>query len=442
MRARHDDAAPIIRDDSSLLSRNPGMRGHANYLFVLLFLLYMFDYIDRTIVSSLIPFLKTDLGITDTQGGLLVTVVYWAIVVLTFPVALLVDRWSRRRSIGLMVALWSLATGAAAFIKTFPQLLLTRAGVGIGEAGYSPGGNAMISALYPQSRRSRMQGLWNASIPLGTALGTLLGAMIATRWGWKQAFGLVALPGLLIGILFFFTARDYKTVELVKSVNGGVGRNKMRFWDIVREFLRTPSLLLTYVGFAGNTFVSTALITWLPSYFMRSQGIDASPAGLKTSLILGLAIVGAPLGGLVADAWMKRRVNARLLFGGLTSLVTAALLLVAFSLLHGAPQYVVLLLAGLFAVAYVPAAAAVTQDVVHPGLWAISYSICVIVQNGLGSDFGPLFVGAISDRSDLGTAMMALPAFTAVGGILFLVGSLFYTRDLAKVEKVAVELER
>jgi MFS family permease len=434
-------SAPPALNDNSLLSRNPGMRGHANYLFVLLFFLYMFDYIDRTIVTSLFPFLKTDLGLNDTQSGSLVSAVYWAIVVFTFPVSILIDRWSRKRSIGLMVMLWSIATGVAAFVKSFPQLFIARAAVGVGEAGYAPGGSAMISAVYPQGKRSRMLGLWNASIPLGIALGTALGGIIATRWGWKHAFGLVAIPGLLIGVLFFFTARDYKTVELVKSINGGEGKKKMRAKDIVREFLRTPSLLLTYIGFAGNTFVSTALITWLPSFFNRTQGIPMNQAGLKTSLVLGLAIVGAPVGGLLADAWMKKRVNARLLFGGITSLVSAALLFVAFALLHGAAQYAVLLLAGLIAVAYVPAAAAVTQDVVHPGLWAISYSICVIVQNCLSS-LAPVYVGSLSDRFGLAPAMLSVPAFSAVGGILFLLGAVFYGRDLAKVEKVPAEVEK
>jgi MFS family permease len=210
--------------------------------------------------------------------------------------------------------------------------------------------------------------------------------------------------------------------------------------EILGEFLRTPSLLLTYIGFAGNTFVSTALITWLPSFFNRTQGIPMGQAGLKTSLVLGLAIIGAPVGGVIADAWMKRRVNARLLFGGITSLVSAALLFVSFALLHGGPQYAFLLLAGLLAVAYISAASAVTQDVVHPGLWAISYSICVIVQNLLGSSLGPIYVGALSDRFGLATAMLTVPAFSALGGVLFLVGAVFYGRDLAKVEKVPVEV--
>jgi MFS family permease len=411
------------------------------WLFVMLFLLYMFDYVDRQVVTSLFPFLKTDLGLTDTQAGLLVSAVYWSIVVLAFPASILIDRWSRRRSIGIMVVLWSIATGLAAFVKTFPQLFLARLGVGIGEAGYSPGGTAMISAMYPREKRSRMVGLWNASIPLGSALGVAIGGIIATRWGWKHAFGLVALPGFILAILFFFFARDYRTVKLEKRSKKDDKVRAMRPFDVIRSFLQTPSLLLTYVAFSGNTLLSTAYLTWLPSYFNRYSNLSMSQAGLKSASVLIFAIVGAPLGGLLVDAWLKSRTNARPLFAGLASLLSACLWLVAFGLMQGTNQYIALMVCAIFAAFYISGASALTQDVVHPGLWAISWSICVIVQNLAGSSLGPILVGAISDRYGLRLAMLMVPASSFVAGILFVVASRFYERDLRKVANVRVELE-
>jgi MFS family permease len=191
-------------------------RRYTNYLFGLLFLLYMFDYVDRMVVTSLFPYIKAELGVSDAKLGLLVSAVYWSIIMLTFPVSLLVDRWSRRRTIGAMAILWSLATAAAALTKTFGQLFTTRTFIGIGEAGYAPGGSAMISGLYPEHKRSWMMGLWNAAIPLGSAIGIALGGIIAAKWGWRSAFGIVALPGLIIALMFFFS-KDYKTVKLLKD---------------------------------------------------------------------------------------------------------------------------------------------------------------------------------------------------------------------------------
>jgi MFS family permease len=417
------------------------------WLFAGLFLLYMFDYIDREVVSSLIPFLKAStasggLGLTDTQAGSLASAVYWSIVAFTFPVSILVDRWSRKRSVGLMVMLWSVATGLAAFIRTFPQLFITRLGVGVGEAGYAPGGTAMLSAMYPIEKRSRMMGLWNASIPLGSAIGVGLGGLIATQWGWKHAFGLVAIPGFIIGVLFFFLARDYRTVKLERPATETRAARRMRVKEIVKDFLTTPSLLLTYIAFAGNTFLTSAYLIWLPSYFVRTQNMPAGRAGLKASSIMLLAIIGAPLGGFLVDAWRKKHAPARPLFAGLTSIFAAGLWLLSFGVFTGTGQYIMMMLAAMCTLLYLSGASAVTQDVVHPGLWAISYAICVIVQNLLGSSTGPIIVGAISDKYGLPIAMLLVPLASVLAGLLFLLAANFYRRDLEKVDKVVVEMEK
>ncbi|HVP19711.1 MAG TPA: MFS transporter [Spirochaetia bacterium] len=414
---------------------------NATLVFVLLFLLYMFDYIDRQVITSLFPFLKGDLGVSDTQTGMLVSAVYWSIVVFALPASILVDRWSRKKSISLMVALWSIATGAAVFVKTFPVLLLTRLGVGIGESGYSPGGTAMISALYPVEKRSRMLGLWNASIPLGSALGVALGGMIATRWGWHRAFGLAAVPGLVVGMVFFLFARDYRTVRLEVPPRAGAMARKMRAAEIVQELFRKPSLLLTYVGFIGNAFLSTAYLAWLPSFFNRYTHVPMSSAGLMTASVLLFSIVGAPVGGVLVDAWRRRRTNARPLFAGVASLASAMAWLLAFGVLHGAGQYAAFMLGAALSALYISAASAVTQDVVHPGLWAVSWSICVIVQNLLGSSLGPIAVGAISDLRDLRTAMLLVPFVSIAAGTLFLIASRFYERDMSKVTPQKIVME-
>ena len=415
---------------------------YRRYLFSLLFLLYMFDYMDRMVIVSLFPYLKADWGITDTQCGLLVSAVYWSILVFSFPVSILVDRWSRKKSIGLMAALWSLATLACAFTRNFSGLLAARTAIGIGEAGYAPGGTAMISAVFPKQQRARVLGLWNASIPLGSALGIAIGGLVAEHFGWRHAFGLVALPGMVIALLFF-TVKDTRTVALVKTVvrDDQKMQVKMGAADLVRQFTRNRTLLFNNLAFAANVFVTTSLLTWLPTYFHRFEGLAMSKAGLKGGSVMLLAIIGAPLGGYLADAWMKRRPNARMVFPALSSAITALLLFIAFAFFRGQGQYLVLLAAGVFAVAFVPAAVAVTQDVVHPGLRAISLSVCVIVQHLLGSALGPLFIGALSDRYGLETAMTWLPGFALLGCLLFWVGSRFYANDLAAVEQATAELE-
>ena len=420
-----------------LPQQQPVSRRYAGFVLVLLFLLYMFDYTDRLIIVSLFPFLKSDWGLSDTQCGLLVSTVYWSILVFSFPVSILVDRWSRKKSIGLMGMLWSLATLACAFAGSFGQLFAARTAIGVGEAGYAPGGTAMISAMFPKEKRARVLGLWNASIPLGSALGIGIGGFVAEHYGWRHAFGLVAVPGMVVALLCFFL-KDYRTVDLCRTVGDGAGSRLVRLgWgEIARGFAHNRTLILNNLAFAANVFVTTSLLTWLPTYFHREYGLSMSQAGVKGGLVMMLAIVGAPVGGYLADRWLLKRPTARLLFPAITSLMTGLLLFVAFAFFKGAVQYAFLLAAGVTAVAFVPAAVAVTQDVVHPGLRATSLSLNVIIQHLLGSSLGPTFVGALSDVYGLASGLLWLPVFCLLAGALFLWASCYYERDLAGVETV------
>jgi len=211
--------------------------------------------------------------------------------------------------------------------------------------------------------------------------------------------------------------------------------------DIVREFIHTPSLMLTNVGFIGCIFVNNAIIFWMPTYFHRTGGISISEAGVKTSMLMVLALVGLPLGGWLADMWFKKRVSARLLFPAITSALNAVAIFVAISLLTGQAQFLMLLLMGVLASAFAPAAITATQEAIHPGLRAISYSLCVVVQNLFGASMAPIVIGKLSDLYGIQTAMSVLPVFLAASALVFLAGSFFYARDLAKVEKVTLEWE-
>lgn len=409
---------------------------YSYYVFALLFLLYMFDYIDRMVITSMFPAIEKDWGISHTQSGMLVSAVYWAIVLLTFPVSLLVDRWSRTKTIGIMAIMWSIATAICALTGNYVQLFMARMLIGIGEAGYAPGGSAVISGLFPLDKRSRMMGLWNASIPVGTAIGHLLGGLIAVKLGWKHAFGIVALPGLIIAILFLFI-KDYKTVDLA-FIDRTSRKIKMEKKDMVREFLSRPSVIFTYFGMAAVVFVTTALITWLSTYFQNVNGAPMDKAARDASLVMVLAVVGAPLGGYLTDAWRKKRVNARLLFPAISTLCTAVVLFIALQL-RGTVQYVTLLLMGVLVTCFIAGAAAVTQDVIHPGLRATSYAIAVVVQNLLGSSMAPIVLGKIYDLSNIQTALSILPFILLIGALLFYLGSRYYEKDMQKVTKIKLE---
>lgn len=412
-------------------------RGRALYLLILLCLTYLFDYADRMVVGSLIPFIKSDWGLSDQELGALTSVIYVTIALFVLPLSLLVDRWSRRRMISIMVFLWSMATLACAFARTHKELLWARAMVGLGEAGYAPAGTAVLAGAFPVQVRARTMGIWNAFIPLGAAVGFLVGGYIGQNWGWRHAFGLVAVPGLLLGVLFWFT-RDYKTVPLEGGSSDEESKPLGGLYSSIRSLVKIPTLWFVYLAFAMNTAITTCLMTWLPSYFHRFHGMSEQKAGSMAAGLALLVLVGAPLGGFMADRWRKRRLDARMVFSGITSGVSAVLLAGAFLLAQTPLFGPLLVLFGILTVCYVAPSAAVTQDVVHPGLRALSYGLCVICQHLLGGAWSPMLVGRLSDKLGLDKALLVIPLFGIAASLLLLIGSRGYGRDLGRVKPVTL----
>jgi len=266
----------------------------------------------------------------------------------------------------------------------------------------------------------------------------LLGGIIAAKLGWKHAFGIVAVPGLIVAILFLFV-KDYKTVDL-SFYDSSKKKIKMEKKDMVKEFISKPSVLFTYFGMAAVVFVTTSLLTWLPTYFQNTRGVPQDKAGQMASSIMVLAIIGAPLGGYLTDKWRKKRIDARLMFPVVTTVLSAIALFVALALVKGTMQYVVFLVFGVLVLAFISGAAAVTQDVIHPGLRATSYAIAVVVQNLLGASTAPIIMGKIYDLTNIQTALSVLPLVLLIGALLFWLGSRHYVKDLENVAHIELEV--
>jgi len=403
----------------------------------------MLDYANRNVVYTLFPMIKQEWGLSDAQLGALSTIISVTIGCLAIPISILVDRWSRRKTISLMILLWSIATLACGYAKDFSQMLIARGMIGLGEAGYAPGGTAMISAAYPEKRRSLALGAWNASIPLGIGLGMVVGGYIGKHFHWRNAFGWVAAPGVLLALLVWFM-RDYKTVELKGTVSGEQPlKSTDRFISQALSLFSIPSLIFTYLGFAMNQAATNAILAWLPSYYTRVAGVDVDQAGRTTAFLAFSVFIGAPLGGLLADSWAKRDPRAKMLAPALTSFLTAIIMLASFFIPAASwVRTAVNIGFGITMVAYVAPSAAVTQDVVHPGLRAISYAFNVVTMHLVIGGWSPMIIGYLSDRVGLAHAMMTIPVFCLIGSVFFLIGSRYYARDLERAAKVELVEEK
>ena len=189
-------------------------RSHAWFAFTMTLALMVFDYVDRQIIVSLFPHLKADWGLTDKQLGGLVSVVSITVALGALPVALFADRVSRVKSVVIMAVVWSLATISCMFTRNYSQLLTARAAVGLGEAGYGSIGAALIASHFPERLRAALLAAFFASASVGSVLGVMLGGVIAARWGWQAAFGVVGVPGARAGGALHLRARlSHRTID-------------------------------------------------------------------------------------------------------------------------------------------------------------------------------------------------------------------------------------
>ena len=184
-------------------------RWKMGYSITVLFVLYMLDYALRSVIGPMTPALKSSLGLSDTEVGWLMSVVLIGVAVFALPLSFVIDRWRRSKMISLISIVWSVASILSGFCVNFGQLLTTRAVVGIGEAGFVSGGMALIVGMVRKARRAFVTGIWAAAIPLGSAVGFLVGGWVTKSYGWQAALWALAAPGILFGILAWFMP-DYK----------------------------------------------------------------------------------------------------------------------------------------------------------------------------------------------------------------------------------------
>ena len=410
-------------------------------ILVICFLLYMVNFMDRQVLSVVLEPLRLDLGLSDTQAGLLQTVFFLSMAFFAFPTAYLVDRWSRRKALSLMAIVWSAFTYITGLGKSFLGVLLPRIMVGIGEAGFAPGGTAMITAAYPQKARSRVLGIFNASIPLGASLGTILGGYLAHHFGgWRTPFYVFAIPGIILGILALFL-KDYKTVKEVDAS----GKRK-KFAGSVFSLIKIPTLRWLYIGYAMQLAMTFAFIVWAPAFLMRAHGITVAKAGLIMGFVGLVGIVGAPLGGIIADLWQKRNPKGRMYTTIVATFFGAILLALTVLFELKGIGYLFAIILGIFIVMGTPAVNSVSQDVVHPGLKGLSWGMAGFIAMLGGAGWAPSAVGAISDglgggAHGLKVALIMMSLCGIIAGLLFWFGSRHYPSDMDKVKDILLEAE-
>ncbi|MEJ8810062.1 MFS transporter [Variovorax ureilyticus] len=414
------------------------------FAFAMTLGLMMVDYIDRQVIVSLFPHLKEAWGLSDKQLGALVSAVSVTVAVGGIPIALIADRFSRVKSIVVMATVWSLASISCMFTRNFGQLLAARAAVGLGEAGYGSVGAALIASHFPARMRGALMAAFFSAASIGSVLGVMLGGVIAARWGWQAAFGVVGVPGLVLALLYI-KVRDYRTVELTPRIEQATRSTQGAASAIIKRLMRSKTLLWVCIAAPAQLILVSAIWAWLPSFLNRVHGMTPEQAAIKAALVVLCGALGSVVWGAIADRAGRKRPAAKLQVTAVVCIASAAVLALGFGAEHVGlvlskqAQFALLAFGGFLMTCSVGVVAAVVIDVIHPGIRATGASVLSLFQNLLGLAMGPLVAGFLSDAWSLEHALIAMPVFGLLAAGAFMRASRSYGADLQRACETEVE---
>ena len=389
------------------------------YVLLIMMSVYAMSIADRYVISTVLEPIKLELHLTDS-GIAFLTGVSLALfyVVFSFPLAWIMDRGNRRTLIAASIALWSALTVLSGLSRNYTQLLLSRFGVGIGEAGATPGANSLISDYFPASRRPMALSVFALGAPIGAWLGADVAGRIADTHGWRAAFLMLGIPGIVISVLIFFTIKEPRRGRFDPVAR----QNNASFAESLTALWHTPAALHMIAGASVATLWGWGLMWWIPAYLMRSYGITAGDAGAIVGpihLFGGMAAMSA-IGWFVTRPSMARQHRIPLLLSGFVAFGT--IVSICIFLVHS-----VAATTWLFWL-YIPTiymtigpGFGILNNLAEPRMRAMFCAVVIVVSNIANLVVAPQLVGFLSDQlakphaADAHSLKLALLCLTPTG---------------------------
>ena len=408
-----------------------GRRASSSYRYLVVWLLavvYTLNFLDRQIVSILAEPIRKDLDLDDTQLGLLSGIVF-AIFYTGFgiPVGWLADRVRRVWIISGACALWSLFTALCGTATSFVQLALYRMGVGIGEAGGSPPSYSLISDYFKPEERGTALAIYSLGVPAGSMFGSALGGWIAAEHGWRMAFFVMGVPGILLALTVLLVVREPRRGGLDKLLEGQTEHAKPPpIWAAIGGFFSNRTLALTALASGLSAFVGYAALTWNPPFLMRVKGMRLEEVATYYSLVLGITgMIGTFAAGWIAD---KLGAKDRRWFAWIPAIAFAITIPFWFGIVYAPTWQIALICIAVPALlnnCYLAPALAVVQNAVPPNRRTISGAVLLFVLNLIGLGAGPVYIGRISDmaKAEHGDNSLSIAFLALVPVIIVTIGA-------------------
>lgn len=403
--------------DESARPVTPPARG-ALFAVVVLTAMNLLNYIDRWVPSAVKDLFKAELHLTDTQTSLPITAFVVVYMIASPFFGALADRWPRRYLIAAGVALWSAATASAAFARGFWSFLVARALVGVGEAAYATLAPSVLSDFYPPARRNTILTAFYVAIPVGSAIGFSAGGYLGESYGWRTAFLVCGLPGLVTAGLILLMREPTRG-----QFDPPVTQATLSWTEAIRVLARNREYVFTVAGYTAVTFASGALADWFPAFLSRHRGMSVGDAGALvgfTSVAGGLA--GTVLGGLVGERLKGRTRQPYLAVSAFSMAVATVFLVLALLVPAGRAVGLFMFLGQFFLWFYNGPINAILVNCTTADLRARAFSLSILSIHLFGDALSPTLVGLLSEATSLPFAISLVPVALVVGTVIWIVG--------------------
>lgn len=398
-------------------------------VFALSFGLLISDYMARQVLNAVFPLLKTEWSLSDSQLGLLSGVVAVMVGLLTVPLSMAADRWGRVRSLSVMAVLWSLATLLCAAARGFEEMLLGRALVGVGEAAYGSVGIAVVLSVFPAQMRATLTAAFMAGGLFGQVLGVALGGQIAAAYGWRQAFLVIGLGGLALGLAYPLLVRE-RRLRALAGIDAAAKPPAML--TSLGALFASRSVRIVYLGSGLQLFAAGALPAWLPSYFNRYYAMPVDQAARAAAALLLLCGAGMILCGMLSDRIARNRPERKIALAIAYCLASAGSLTLALQLPPGPAQFALLGLAMFFVAGTTGPAGAMVANLTPLLIHGSAFATLTLANNLLGLAPGPILTGRLADGIGLLGALQLLALPCLASALAFAAVRRSYLHDLAR----------
>lgn len=409
------------------LPQSSQLRAHTT--LAILTLINLINYLDRYVIAGMLPLVQSEFSRTDAEMGVLSSSFLLVYAIASPFTGVLGDRFPRKWFVGGGVLVWSAATIWSGFAGSFGELLLARAVIGIGEAGYAAVAPGLISDLYDQKKRGRMLSLFYAALPVGSALGFTIGGAVGQHYGWRSAFLVAGLPGLFLAFLSLAMAEPRRGAA--DSQDALVGSS---IGTILRTLFGTRSFVVNTAGYTAATFAMGGLAAWWPTFLFRIRGVPLDRAGFLFGAILVVSgFLGTLAGGWLGDRLQQKNKGGYFLVSGGGLLLATPAALVGILSADPAVYWGATFVALFFLFFNTGPLNAAICNVVPAGMRASAIAVNVLIIHLLGDALSPWIIGRISDVSNLAVGVSINCAAMAVSGLILVFGAGVLRRDMERI---------